>query len=177
MRFVSCFVLKVSCVTQHYIPDEPPPELLPPELLLLLSGMTACTVPTTTPAAVAATCVTFSAAVLAISPIVPAFSRAVFIMRRALAGAFLAMLRPLAATLRTRFIAPPELRFVDDFLVDDFFDEDFLDDDLVERFDADFFEPEDLLRPDDLRDDDDFFEPDERFAPPRLLFFAMRTLL
>jgi len=150
-------------------------------LLLLLSGMTACTVPTTTPAAVAATCVTFSAAVLAISPIVPAFSRAVFIIRRACAGAFLAMLRPFAATLRMRFIAPaPELRFVDDFLVDDFFDEDFLDDDddLVERFDADFFEPEDLLRPDDLRDDDDdFFEPDERFAPPRLLFFAMRTLL
>jgi hypothetical protein len=56
-----------------------------------LSGMTACTVPTTAPAAVAATCVTFSATLLAVSPIVVAFCLTVFIMRLALAGAFLAL--------------------------------------------------------------------------------------
>ena len=133
--------------------------------------MTACTVPTTAPAAVAATCVTFSATLPAISPIVLAFSRAVFIMRRACAGAFFAMLRPAAAA---RFIAPPELRFDDDLRVDfvDRFDPDF-------ALDADFFDPDDLdLRadlPEDLRVD--FFAPDDFFEPRLPLFFAMRTLL
>jgi len=151
-------------------------ELLPPplELLELLSGMTACTVPTTAPAAVAATCVTFSATLPAIWPIVLAFWRAFFIIRRACAGAFFAMLRPVAAALRIRFMAPPELRFDDDLRVDfvDLFDPDF-------AFDADFFDPDDpdLLAdlPDDLRVD--FFAPDDFFEPRLPLFFAMRTLL
>ena len=146
----------------------------PPELPELLSGMTACTVPTTAPAAVAATCVTLSATLPAISPRVLAFSRAVFIIRRACAGAFFAMLRPVAAALRIRFIAPPELRFADDLRVDfvERFDPDF-------ALDADFFDPEDLDLladlPEDLRVD--FFEADDFFEPRLPLFFAMRTLL
>jgi len=69
--------------------------VFPPPLLLLdvlLSGMTACTAPTTVPAAVAATCVTFSAMLPALWPNPWAFSFTCAIIRVAALRALLVRL-------------------------------------------------------------------------------------
>ncbi len=135
--------------------------------------MTACTVPTTTPAATAAARVAFPATLLAMSPIMWARSRAVFIIRLARAGAFFAISRPAEVTSSTRRVIDPFallLRFagffVDDLtLVDlaDFFAPDDLD--LLADLLAEFFAAVTLL---DLLDRLGLFLP---------LFLAMRILL
>jgi hypothetical protein len=117
---------------------------------LSLSGITACTVPTTTPAAVAATCVTFSATLLEASPIVVARCFMVFIIRLALAGAFFALAIIFFPAVWTFFMRLDialfllvgvrfALLFFTDFFVGTFFD-DFLEDFLEDLPLIDFFD-------------------------------------